>query len=102
MPREIRRFERFKLDVTNETLKAGNTVVPLQPMQMKLLIVLTNTPGALVAYEVIKNELWKGANVSKEALPFQLSKLREALEDPTDGPRQSEPSRKKGSSSLRM
>lgn len=78
----IYRFNGFELDEDQFELRNSHgRVVPLQARALELLLLLVRHASLLVTKGMIIQEVWGGLNVSRKAIPFQLSALREALGD---------------------
>lgn len=78
----IYRFSEFEFDERTLTLSdAAGEIVPLQMRARELLLLLLRNAGATVPKSTILREVWGRENVSRSALPTQVSKLRIALKD---------------------
>ena len=59
----------------------GDTVVPLTPKLLDLLLHLLDHAGELVTKEALLDAIWRDANVTDNALTQAVSELRQALDD---------------------
>ena len=65
----------------------GDTVVPLTPKLLDLLLHLLDHAGELVTKEALLDAIWPDANVTDNALTQAVSELRQALGDDPSSPR---------------
>jgi DNA-binding winged helix-turn-helix (wHTH) protein len=65
----------------------GDTVVPLTPKLLDLLLHLLDHAGELVTKEALLDAIWPDANVTDNALTQAISELRQALGDDPASPR---------------
>jgi DNA-binding winged helix-turn-helix (wHTH) protein len=65
----------------------GDTVVPLTPKLLDLLLHLLDHAGELVTKEALLDAIWPDANVTDNALTQAISELRQALGDDPSSPR---------------
>lgn len=78
----IYRFDNFVLDVDGFQLsKSNGEPIPIQRRALELLLLLVRNASLVVTKDAINREVWGGLHVSRNALPFQLAALREALGD---------------------
>lgn len=78
----IYRFDGFELDEGQFELRnSEGRVVPLQARALELLLLLVRHATLLVSKDTIIQEVWGGLNVSRKAIPFQVTALRAALRD---------------------
>ena len=77
------RFGSFELDLDAERLLKNGRLVRLQPQPFKLLRLLTNQPGRLVAREEIQAALWTNDTFVdfEQGVNFAIKQVREALGD---------------------
>jgi DNA-binding winged helix-turn-helix (wHTH) protein len=88
IPREIRRFGPFELDIDAAELRRDGHRVKLQPQPFKLLVLLTSRPGTLVRREEIRQELWsEGTFVDfDQSVNFAVKQIRDAFADSANQP----------------
>lgn len=88
IPKEIRRFGPFELDIEAAELRRDGRRVKLQPQPFRLLLLLTSRPGALITREEIRADLWpEGTFVAfDQAVNFAIKQIRDALGDSADRP----------------
>src|SRR5687768_7477806 len=88
IPREIRRFGPFELDIDAGELRRDGRRVKLQPQPFRLLILLTSRPGSLITREEIRSDLWPdGTFVAfDQAVNFAIKQIRDAIGDAADRP----------------
>jgi len=65
----------------------GDSVVPLTPKLLDLLLHLLDHAGELVTKEALLDAIWPDANVTDNALTQAISELRQALGDDPSSPR---------------
>lgn len=76
---DILAFEGFTLDRANRRLARGGEVIDLGSRYLDALLLLVETPGALVTKERFMREVWRGIPVTDEALTQCIRTLRRAL-----------------------
>ena len=88
MPRELRRFGPFELDIAAGELRRDGSRVKLQPQPFRLLLLLTSRPGALFTREEIRAALWADGTFVDfdQAVNFAIRQIRDALSDSADRP----------------
>jgi Tol biopolymer transport system component/DNA-binding winged helix-turn-helix (wHTH) protein len=94
----MRAFGQFELDSRTGELTRNGIRVRLQPLQAKLLILLTSQPGRIYSREEICEELWSGQSYGNfdQSLNFAVSQLRSALLDSAEVSRYIETIPKRG------
>jgi Tol biopolymer transport system component/DNA-binding winged helix-turn-helix (wHTH) protein len=87
-PRTVR-FGIFELDLAAAEMRKRGRKVPLQEQPFKVLALLLRSPGGVVTREELQRALWPDDTFGDfdEGLNKAIQKLRQALEDSTDGPR---------------
>jgi DNA-binding winged helix-turn-helix (wHTH) protein/TolB-like protein/Tfp pilus assembly protein PilF len=83
--RELYAFADYRLDATGRTLFRRGEGVPLPPKQIDTLIVLVRARGAVVERDRLVSEVWPDTFVEDGALSRNISLLRKALEEDSDG-----------------
>ena len=81
------RFGPFAVDRASYRMVRGDTVVPLTPKLLDLLLHLLDHAGELVTKEALLDAIWPDANVTDNALTQAISELRQALGDDPSSPR---------------
>ena len=81
------RFGPFAVERASYRMVRGDTVVPLTPKLLDLLIHLLDHAGELVTKESLLDAIWPDANVTDNALTQAISELRQALGDDPSSPR---------------
>jgi DNA-binding winged helix-turn-helix (wHTH) protein len=83
----LRRFGSFELDLDAGRLLKNGRAVRMQPQPFKLLRLLTNKPGTLVAREEIHAALWPGDTFVDfdQGVNFAIKQVRDALGDRAEG-----------------
>ena len=89
-------FDRFSLDLVNESLWRGAEEIKIRPKAFALLNYLLNRSGQLVTKEELLNAVWPGTFVGDAVLKVTVRQLREALEDDPKSPRFIETSHRRG------
>jgi DNA-binding winged helix-turn-helix (wHTH) protein/TolB-like protein len=88
-PQQVFRFGLFEADVTRNTLTRSGVRVKIQDQPFRVLVMLLERPGEIVAREELRQKLWpEGTFVDFDgSLNVILKKLRAAIEDDFDNPR---------------
>jgi pimeloyl-ACP methyl ester carboxylesterase/DNA-binding winged helix-turn-helix (wHTH) protein len=79
------RFGGFELDVTERRLLRSGTVIPLRGKVFETLCVLVENHGRLIRKAELMQRLWPDCVVEENNLDHNISKLRHALGDGTNG-----------------
>jgi predicted ATPase/DNA-binding winged helix-turn-helix (wHTH) protein len=74
-------FDRFCLDLANESLQKGSRAIKLRPKAFTVLAYLLERPGQLVTKEDLLNCAWPGVFVGDAVLKVAIKEIREALGD---------------------
>ena len=88
LPTKIR-FDSFELDVTSGELRKGANRLRLQPQPFRVLLLLIERPGQVVAREEIQRCLWKDSTFVdfEHGINFCINQIRGALSDSAEKPR---------------
>jgi DNA-binding winged helix-turn-helix (wHTH) protein/Tol biopolymer transport system component len=78
-------FDSFTLDVMERRLWKGNEPVALTPKAFDTLLVLLEHKGKIVAKDQLLDEVWKDTFVEESTLAQNISTLRKALGQLSDG-----------------
>src|SRR6478736_5053128 len=78
-------FGPFRLDPSERLLLRDGQVVSLTPKAFDLLVYLVERQGRLVEKATLMAALWPDTIVEEANLAFQISALRKALGNGTDG-----------------
>jgi DNA-binding winged helix-turn-helix (wHTH) protein len=91
-------FGTFEADLRAGELRRSGIRVRLQSQPFKLLAILVEHPGEIVARETLRAELWGADTVVNfdHCLGIAINKLRDALGDSADNPRFVETLAKRG------
>jgi TolB-like protein/DNA-binding winged helix-turn-helix (wHTH) protein len=68
-------------DPQTDTISRGGSTQKLEPRTMRLLLLLAETPGAVLSVEQMLNEVWQGVVVSSASVYQAISQLRRLLGD---------------------
>ena len=79
------RFGRFQLDVSERRLLLAGEVVPLRSKVFDTLCILVENHGRLVRKDELMQRLWPDSVVEENNLDHNISRLRRALSEGTDG-----------------
>jgi DNA-binding winged helix-turn-helix (wHTH) protein/predicted esterase len=74
-------FEDFVLDSERRELRAGGTVVPIEPQVFDLLVYLIENRGRVVSKDDLIASVWSGRIVSDSTLDSRVNAARKALGD---------------------
>ena len=80
-------FPPFRLDVANEQLWRGSTLIPLRPRAFEVLLYLARNAQRLVTKRELLENIWTDTVVSDELLRGYIRELRETLGDDARKPR---------------
>jgi urea transport system substrate-binding protein len=80
-------FPPFRLDVSNEQLWRGSTLLPLRPKTFEVLLYLARNAQRLVTKQELLENIWTDTTVSDELLRGYIRELRERLGDDAKTPR---------------
>ena len=88
VPTKIR-FDSFELDVTSGELRKGRNRLRLQPQPFRVLLLLIERTGQVVAREEIQRCLWKDSTFVdfEHGINFCINQIRGALSDSAEKPR---------------
>ncbi len=88
LPAKIR-FDSFELDVTSGELRKGGHRLRLQPQPFRVLLLLIERTGQVVAREEIQRCLWKDSTFVdfEHGINFCINQIRGALSDSAEKPR---------------
>jgi len=79
------RFEPFHLDVAERRLSRSGELIPLRSKVFDTLCILVENHGRLVRKDELMQRLWPDSVVEDNNLDHNISKLRRALQDGSDG-----------------
>jgi adenylate cyclase len=82
----IWKFDRFTLDPARRELRAGVTMVEVEPQVLDLLIHLVRHRERMVSKDELFQAIWRGRSVSDSALTTRINAARRAIGD--DGRKQ--------------
>jgi DNA-binding winged helix-turn-helix (wHTH) protein/TolB-like protein len=94
--KEIFEFGKFRLDANECVLQHKRRAIPLEPQVFKTLLVLVENAGHLVEKGRLLDEIWGDAQVEEGNLVRNISLLRKALGEGSDGERYIETVPKRG------
>ena len=88
-PRKAVRFGAFEVDLVSGELRKNGTRIRLQEQPFRVLAMLLERPGEMVAREELHSKLWPGDTFVDfdHGLNTAVNKLREALGDAAANPR---------------
>ncbi len=75
------RFEDFALDYERRELRAGRSVVPLEPQVFDLLVFLVENRDHVVSKDALIASVWSGRAVSDSTVDSRINAARKALGD---------------------
>src|SRR5262249_49443993 len=79
-------FGQYRLDLTNECLRQGTSVISLRPKAFAVLKLLIENSGQLVSKQRGLDTVWPGTFVGDAVLKDNIRQLREALDDDAGSP----------------
>src|SRR5262245_24643209 len=80
-------FDRFCLDASERTLLCDLQEVPLTPKVFETLLLLVENSGHVVGKEELRETIWSDSIVEENSLSQNISLLRKALGNGSDGRR---------------
>jgi len=75
------RFGSFVYDPVRRALSREAVEIPLTHKARELLVLFLRNPGRLLSREELVGQVWPDVAVSDDAVRFQVSELRKALQD---------------------
>src|SRR5919205_2885783 len=81
----IYEFGRFRLDAAERTLLRAGEPVPLTPKVFGILLALVENSGHIVEKDALMRQVWPDSFVEEGNLTQNVSLLRKALGETTDG-----------------
>jgi DNA-binding winged helix-turn-helix (wHTH) protein/TolB-like protein/Flp pilus assembly protein TadD len=78
-------FGPFRLNVTERLLQCSDAEVPLTPKVIDTLVVLVENSGHILAKDELMHELWPDSFVEESSLTQNISLLRKALSQNSNG-----------------
>lgn len=93
---EIFEFGKFRLDVAQCALSREGHAVPLEPQVFKTLLVLVKSAGRLVDKGTLMDQVWVDSHVEEGNLARNISLLRKALGEGSNGEKYIETVPKRG------
>src|SRR5258708_9499756 len=86
---QVFRFGLFEADVVRNTLTRNGVRVKIQDQPLRVLILLLERPGEIVAREELRHRLWSADTYVdfEGSLNVILKKLRAAIDDDSENPR---------------
>src|SRR5215813_11169690 len=82
----LKRFNSFRLDVTNRSLWRADARVPLSPKAFVVLCYLVEHRGRLLSQNELLDAAWRNLEVQPEILKKNILEIRKALGDQADAP----------------
>jgi DNA-binding winged helix-turn-helix (wHTH) protein/tetratricopeptide (TPR) repeat protein len=89
-------FPPFRLDVSNERLHRGDSVLALRPKSMGVLRYLLEHPGRLVKKDELLDAIWPDTAVTDALLKGCVREIRAALDDDPSAPQFIETAHRRG------
>jgi DNA-binding winged helix-turn-helix (wHTH) protein/tetratricopeptide (TPR) repeat protein len=83
----MKSFDRFRLDVANQSLWRGDVRVPLMPKPFAVLQYLVERAHRLVTQDQLLKAVWPETHVQPDVLRRYVMEIRRALGDRADAPR---------------
>jgi transcriptional activator of cad operon len=80
-PRALLHIGDWVVDPDTDTLARGSELQKLEPRAMRLLLLLAQSPGAVISVDRMLSEVWPGVIVGSASVYQAISQLRRALAD---------------------
>jgi DNA-binding winged helix-turn-helix (wHTH) protein len=77
----ILRFDAYEIDLAQQELRRGGTVVPVEPQVFDVLAYLVQNHGRIISKDELLEAVWQGRIVSDAALTSRISAARRAIGD---------------------
>ena len=77
----ILRFDAYEIDLAQQELRRGGTVVPVEPQVFDVLAYLVQNQGRIISKDELLEAVWQGRIVSDAALTSRISSARRAIGD---------------------
>ena len=77
----ILRFDAYEVDLAQQELRRGGTVVPVEPQVFDVLAYLVQNHGRIISKDELLEAVWQGRIVSDAALNSRISSARRAIGD---------------------
>ena len=77
----ILRFDAYEVDLAQQELRRGGTVVPVEPQVFDVLAYLVQNHGRIISKDELLEAVWQGRIVSDAALTSRISSARRAIGD---------------------
>jgi TolB-like protein/DNA-binding winged helix-turn-helix (wHTH) protein/Tfp pilus assembly protein PilF len=89
LPHSVVRFGTYQVSLQSGELRRAGLRIRVQQQPMKLLAILLEHPGEVVAREELRSRVWPNESFGDfdQALNIAIGKLRSALEDSAENPR---------------
>ena len=85
---EIARFGDCEVDFTRGELRRGGKVVPVTPLEFKLLTLFVTRPGRVLTRRVLIDEAWgRDTAITERVVDNQIANLRKKVESSSADPR---------------
>jgi DNA-binding winged helix-turn-helix (wHTH) protein len=84
---EMKQFDLFRLDLSNECLWREGAQIALPPKQFAILRYLVENPGRLITHDELLDALWPETYVQPQVLRTYMLELRKVLGDDAGAPR---------------
>ena len=85
---EIARFGECEVDFTRGELRRGGKVVPVTPLEFKLLTLFVTRPGRVLTRRVLIDEAWgRDTAITERVVDNQIANLRKKVESSSAEPR---------------
>jgi two-component system phosphate regulon response regulator PhoB len=82
------RFGECELDFTRGELRRGGKVVPVTPLEFKLLTLFMARPGRVLTRRVLIDEAWgRNTAITERVVDNQIANLRKKVESSASDPR---------------
>jgi DNA-binding response OmpR family regulator len=85
---DVVRFGDCELDFTRAELRRGGRVVPVTPLEFKLLALFATRPGRVLTRRVLIDEAWgRDTAITERVVDNQIANLRKKIEPSPSEPR---------------
>jgi DNA-binding response OmpR family regulator len=85
---EVARFGDCELDFTRGELRRSGSVVPVTPLEFKLLTLFVTRPGRVLTRRVLIDDAWgRDTAITERVVDNQIANLRKKIELPSAEPR---------------
>ena len=73
--------DNYRIDMTRSRIIDQETIIPMEPKVLQVLLILAENQGQVVAHDVILNKVWPNSVIGANAIQRCIAQLRKAFGD---------------------